>query len=430
MIAFVSLFLGLITDTQTVELGVSGSVAAVEIRLDGETVGVLDQAPWKLEVDFGEALRGHRLTAIARDERGVPVDQATQLINVPRPAVETELLLDGWSEGIPQRGRLIWHSVEKIQPNTVHLSLDGRPLSLAAGGHFELPSMASDRLHFLNAEVELPDGTVSSAEAIFGGVFGSTVRTELTAVPLVGGRIDPESLGGWLESGGKALEVVASEEAPALVVVVRQEQAMDAFDDVIRELRGNAVRREKLAYVGLEEEDQIRFLLPRTKAVAHDHLSYGLFPVSEPFDSRSGPLLGLIWAVAFEDGGFGPELLTDGVAVAGLTSAASRRRRAVVLVVSDCNEVSGRRGAENVRAFLSEIHVPLHVWSLEPVAKQNADQGFCANAEEISSGNRLMRALGRLKKTLEKQRIVWVDGRYLPREIELTEKAGQVRLAG
>ncbi len=45
MIAFITVFLGLITGIKPVELTVSGNVAEIEVRLDGEPVGLLHEEP-------------------------------------------------------------------------------------------------------------------------------------------------------------------------------------------------------------------------------------------------------------------------------------------------------------------------------------------------------------------------------------------------
>ena len=65
--SFLSAFLGLVVGGHPVELTVTGEVAAVELRLDGETVGHLRGEPWVLVCDFGAELAPHELVAIGRD---------------------------------------------------------------------------------------------------------------------------------------------------------------------------------------------------------------------------------------------------------------------------------------------------------------------------------------------------------------------------
>ena len=61
MIEIVSLFLGLISGFQDVEVRATGPVADVELLLDGRTVGVLAQEPWDFACDFGPGLAPHEL---------------------------------------------------------------------------------------------------------------------------------------------------------------------------------------------------------------------------------------------------------------------------------------------------------------------------------------------------------------------------------
>ena len=68
-VAFVTLFLTLVSGPQTVKVAVTGPVAAVEVLLNGESVGVMRGEPWRLECDFG-SLRPLTLEAVAFDAAG------------------------------------------------------------------------------------------------------------------------------------------------------------------------------------------------------------------------------------------------------------------------------------------------------------------------------------------------------------------------
>ena len=70
LLVVVSLFLGLVSGPQVVEVAVAERVATVELRLDGRAVGRLAGPPWRAEVDFGDALATHRLEAVARSRTG------------------------------------------------------------------------------------------------------------------------------------------------------------------------------------------------------------------------------------------------------------------------------------------------------------------------------------------------------------------------
>jgi len=56
MLEFITLFLGLTSGPQMVQLEAGGSLAAVEVQLDGRVVDRVEQMPWEVEVDFGLGL--------------------------------------------------------------------------------------------------------------------------------------------------------------------------------------------------------------------------------------------------------------------------------------------------------------------------------------------------------------------------------------
>ena len=85
MIAFASLFLGLVYGVETVQVVVGEAVVAVELRLDGEAVRVLRQPPWRAECDFGSELAPRLLEAVAFDAADRELGRASQWLNLPQP---------------------------------------------------------------------------------------------------------------------------------------------------------------------------------------------------------------------------------------------------------------------------------------------------------------------------------------------------------
>jgi hypothetical protein len=68
-IAFLTLFLGLISGKQEVAVAVHGPVSAVELLLDGTAVAHLGRPPWSTRVDLGPQLEPHELVARALERR-------------------------------------------------------------------------------------------------------------------------------------------------------------------------------------------------------------------------------------------------------------------------------------------------------------------------------------------------------------------------
>src|SRR5262245_16360071 len=92
-IVFISLFLGLLSGTQPVRLLVSGPVRTVRILLDGRQVTAAVPPEWSADVDFGSELTPRELTAVGLDADGAEIARATQIVNLPRPTAEFDIVL-------------------------------------------------------------------------------------------------------------------------------------------------------------------------------------------------------------------------------------------------------------------------------------------------------------------------------------------------
>lgn len=437
VIVFVSLFLGLVTGRQTIEVAVSEEVARVEIVVDGSRVGELNGSPWSLEVDLAPELTTQELTAIAFDGAGKEIGRTIQLLNVPRAGVEAEVLLEEWQDGIPTVARVLWQSAEGLKPDRTVVSLDGSPVrtgpSAADSLRIELPKLRPDAVHFISAELVFPDDLVATAEAVFGGAHGSSVETEITAVPLVVRQRRArtiEGASGWLRhANGAGLPVVAIDQGPAEVAVVRDEEAivpLAVFDVRMRRVNLTSYRR-----MNLTPKDRLRFVSTRPSKPPTDNQDHGykLFQISQAYGPKDGSLPRLLAAVKFP-ARKRSQRLTDALAIAGRQVVESQKRRAVLLVTTDCASVQGDHSAKTVRRYLEELHVPLKVWQLGEVPANQRASGLCQTAEEITTIRKYEAAVHRLRADLENQQIVWVRGRPLPRDITLTPKASGVRLAG
>ncbi len=429
VIAFVTLLLGLVTGQQVVEVAVSGRVATVELRLDGRVVERLNGEPWRAKLDFGPELTTHQLVAVARDGAGAEVGRAVQQINVPRPQIETEILLDGWERGRPRYARLIWRSAELLEPDSVAVSLDGEALDTGDPARIELPDVDPVSLHFLSAELTFPGSRRSTAQSVFGGRYGVEVESELTAVPVVPGdrRLHRgEEADNWLRGpGGEPMRVVAVEEDVAELLIVRDDAARASLGRLHRKLRGD--RRHGYGRLSLPKGDRLFLMSARAHIAAHPEVDYQLYPVSRPFGREEASLLEALSTFGLSGEPGSAQRLSDAVAVAGVRAAAGGRRRAVLLVVSGCAASSGSWSGDTVRRFLTELRVPLVVWvTRKPRA---GGDGFCPGARRIDSASRYLKAVRRLRRRLERQQVLWVEGRHLPREIVLADGAPAAEVA-
>lgn len=438
-IAFLTLFLGLTAGTQPVELTVSGPVAAVELRLDGQPVGRLEKPPWRLPVDFGAALLPHRLEAVALDPSGQELARAGQWVNLPRSPAEVDLVLENGPEGRPAAVRVTWQSLVAGEPELL-LTFDGKPLPVIER-RAALPRFSPDLYHVLSAELRFASGVSARRDLVLGGL-GSEVSTELTAVPLLSSGKRPPSpaeLQGKLLAAGRPLAVKAVDSAPEQLLVVRDlrtREALERLGSVGRGYRDTAGRPFKdasfLRYdLTLEREARLRLVWPRARLLDTGDsrgLPIQLFDSSRDFTARDGGLHWLLTQVTHPDEKVERQRFTDAVAVAGLQALAGNRRRAVLLVLGEETADASQYTPAMVRRYLEGIRVPLYVWSL--TGKPGAMTEAWGGAADVSSLPKLRRAFSQLRSDLEKQSIVWVEGLVLPQEITLAPGSGGLSLAG
>lgn len=441
-IAFLTLFLGLVTGPQAVAVDPGAGVAAVELALDGRGVARLEHAPWSATVDFGPALLPHRLEAHGLAADGSEVARAEQWVNLPRPQAEVDIVLEGSAAGSTRTARLAWDSFTRQAPSELELSLDGVPLTLDARAQAPLEIPRAGAAHVLSARVRFPDGVEARRDVVLTGDYGSDVATELTAVAVRGAAagkpaktLAARDLQGRFLAGGRPAEVVAVEQEPAEVFVVRAAAAQSALLDRITPGPSGAHAQPNMgasrasatvggrAYGTFEPDPRIHFHFVSPVARIYKN---GAATTAERFDitpSMTVPGLDLgrlLLEVRFHL----PDhpRLADAVASAGLGAVARETPRAVVLIVS------GQDGAADpslflpaaVRGYLDAIGVPLFVWS---VGRSGRALEAWGEAQNIALPWELRRAYERLEKEVLSQQIVWLQGRHLPQAITLAPAA-------
>ncbi len=283
--AFLTLFLGLITGIHPVELTVvDPDVVRLELRLDGRLVGSLNGAPWALTADLGEELVPHELTAVGFDAEGRMVGEARQWINLPRARAEVELVLEGEPEGRVERARLVWSSVDVAKPETAKVYLDGAEIEGIDPRGFSLPRYDVSTPHLLQAEVQLGD-TTARDQAVVGGGPGSAVSRQLTALPLYleeGAKLPkPAEMGGWIEARGRPVRVVAVDRSGADVLMVQDlawylQRRLKGLRNEWLEARITSRRRP----TGLKSRDVFRLLFPIPQTAGEAAIRSLQFPMS------------------------------------------------------------------------------------------------------------------------------------------------------
>ncbi len=431
MIELVSLFLGLLTGPQPVEVAAGDAVAAVELWLDGRQVARLEGPPRSTAIDLGPELSPHRLEARAFDAGGRPLERAQRLINISSSNYAVAIALDP-SRGAERRtGRIVWQAVLDRRPTAVDARFDGQPLAIDAAGRFTLSAHDSRTRHAIEATLGFEDGRSVHADLIFGGGFGDRVTSSLTAVPIrsrapgaAAGKVwSAEEVEGWLERDGEPLAVFAAGAEPGRLLLLRDEGVVRELGWLERRLVGygpeRAERAEHLTYL-------VTAISPRPLA-AHE----GTFKLVElgRVDRRRGLRPILLSSEPLVARGKGREKLRKrdrqklwgSLAVAGLNAAASNRPRAVLLLLGVAPEDESRLSVSQAVRYLSRVRVPLYVWSPLPETLESLDLGDHARVASGLAG--LDQTIRRIAVELASQTIVWVEGEYLPAEVSLAAGA-------
>ncbi len=423
MVEFITLFLGaLIADSAHVRLQVHQDVAALEIRLDGRALDTLRGAPWELEVDFGAELVPHLLEAFATSEGGREIGRASQWINLTPKETGVTIVLDRDPSTHGVEARLSWQSLSQDnEPLRATATFDGEPLSVQDPRVVALPPHDPDTPHHLRVELEFPGELRSAAEVVFGGQYGDTVSSELTAFPvsLEKRRKLPAAgdMQGWFRSADRPLRVHAADNGLAEIVVVRSPPEQRYRVSTLR--RSGMPTRPILA-----KDHRLRFLGVSPVQVARDQGPFVVFPRSAEIAVRNLGLRHLLQSTELPAGLPAERRLADAVAVAGLFAHASARRRAVVLITTGDSEDASQFGPEQVRRYLESIGVPLVVWNPQKGAKEAGPWGAALN---VSTDSLLDSAYRELSRALDRQRIVWLNGLVLPQTVVVGPQAEDVQ---
>lgn len=422
MIEFVTLLLGLVAGPRQVDLAPQGPVAAVEIRLNGRLVHRLEEAPWRLEVDFGHRLVPHRLTASAFDDNGRLLDTKHQIINYSRASFEAAIVLDPTNLGPARRGRVIWQGALEAPPQKMELRFDDDLLAIDASGEFDLPDHDPEVVHVLEASVVFADGSTGIASLTFGGQYIDQTTTALTALPMASPRRKTwtvEQVDGWIERDGEPLEVFTVTAPTGLAVVLRDLRldrnirSVMPWREVLERRPYSTAAESAYGVMAISsrplEGSPGTFRLSRPNLVHPRHglrgilLHQGSLVPSKSIDGRRLVKKG--------------QKLWDSLAVAALQASRKNTPRLIVLMIGNKLEDSSRLTAQQAVDYLDSIHVPLLVWAPTPrdlfsFGLEGHDHVF-VGLPGLTSLEELVGSM------LRSQYILWVKGEHLPNELSL-----------
>lgn len=459
MIEIVTLFIALVLGPQTVEFDVSPDVDQVEIILDGEVLGRHAGPPWVVHIDLGTQLLSHRLEVVALDAEGRELDRAVRFINLGHQVHGGRMVLLEGDSGRPEAVSLRWESVGQREPVGLEVSLDGQPIEATNPRRIPLPDYDPDEFHFVSAVLHFQDGGAERMQAGFGGQVGLEVSTELTAVPVVPSTGKKPPKDGHLtrafrqRDDQRHLRVHGIEKLGAEVIFVRDAGVQPVLDTLVRQLNAgpSANRFERRIQRDLRREHgdsaivlsqnfirlgtlplgtTMRLLAPRAAPLAPIGVSPEMFLISS---TTSDPERGLLAAAVDMQPQQFEKQLAGAVALAGLIAQGSNRPRAVVLLLGEGGQDVSFTSPESARGYLEDLGVPFFVWAFEPLPEDSRwgpIQSLGTPDRVMKSKKALEAAIEILGENLESQRLVWLEGSHLPREVELAPGVDGIELAG
>jgi hypothetical protein len=443
MIEFLTLFLGIVAGPQDVGLLVDEQTTSVELRLDGETLTRIGQPPWEAEIDLGTQLAPHVLEAVGFDAVGAEVARTRQLLNVPRPAAEISLLLHR-GEGDRLEAQLAWETASGAAPTERIALLDEKEVPILAGGRVDLSGVDGRQLHVLQIEMWFPDLTSARGHLVFGGEYMDEASAELTAVPTLPskGSVRVSEMTEWFVSEGEPLRVVAVEKGLASLMIVRGPGVSRGLQSLVGVPKSTpqgqssglggiqgridpSTAELQRSALPLGNDIRVRLVVPRALQSFGQQIDFDLFSVSPEIRASQG---GLFWILSQDvrvAGAASQTRLNDAVTLAGLQAAGTNHRRATLLIVAEDSEDASRFDVATVKRYLNSLNVPLFVWQLGESSPPRTDWGPSAR---ISSFGDLKRAWRALDKSLNRQRVVWLEGIHLPNAVEIVA-GGKIELA-
>ncbi|MEA2238818.1 MAG: hypothetical protein QOC81_3542 [Thermoanaerobaculia bacterium] len=424
-IVFLTLYLGLLSGRQPVDVQVGPDVKSVQFLVDGRVRAALKAPPWSATIDFGSSFDPVDLVAIAYDRDGDEIGRISQLINLPRPSAEIILNVRNDAKGAPVSAELQWEHVYAAKPSLATVAVDGKNLKVDSGLRAMLPKLDIEHPHVISAEMRFTDGTLARRELVIaGGAVSDSISTELTPV-VVTGKLPAKNpkLDGCLSANGVPLRARAVETPEAQVWFIREPDANEvtaAIDpDHYLTRSWREVQKVRRGRLPLDQGTTMRFTWPIVRRMEiPGHVSSNIFDTSLKLTPQDLGMVGLL-TISFDEVAAQNPLrpvepgaqrrFADAVAVAGLAGITGGHRRAIVLVV-DCNfalkhDRSSAR-PEAVRQYLESVGVPLFVWSVSgPRPDLEPEWGAI---DDISDPRQFQASVQRLRDSLASQHVVWI----------------------
>ena len=397
-----------------VDLGPNAQNA--ELLLDGRPAcAVTGRAP-ACTVDLGPDPVIHLMELVRKDKAGQVTERVSRWVN--KPGVEAEVHVGGTCEKKTRSCDFIvtWAHPLKQDPASLTVAVDGSTVSRLVTNKIRVPFPAQATPQVVTADAVFPDGRRATYTRLLYGDNPEAAEASLQAIPVVLEKeMRDEELAKSLKDAGWPVRAVELGEFEVVFVV--EPGVLESMSSFGLSTQSKPLSSAEQIRAILANDSLTAFLLhdaateDQTRPLAPDLIHYGSrAPLRAPPRNPVGSWIrGL-----FQAPGSVPAThrlrTSDAIAAAGYHLGGSSRRRAVVLIAGAGREDESTFSPEQARAYLGQTRVPLYVWRKDPGAAKEWDGGSGPLLSKIAYD------ISELRRELDRQRIVWLEGRVDPRE--------------
>jgi photosystem II stability/assembly factor-like uncharacterized protein len=404
---------GLLIGLFPVIVDLGGRPEPAELLLDGQPACTISARAPACTVDLGPDPVLHLLELVRKDRAGRVTESVRRWVN--KPGVEAEVHAAGRCEKKTRACdfTVTWAHPARLDPASLTVALDGVTVARSVVSTLKVPFPRGSTPQVVTADATFPDGRRATFTQLLQGSYPEQAEASLQAIPIVvSGDAGDDRLAASLKEAGWPVRAV--EQGGFEVVFVVEPGALESRSS-FGLLAGN---------MPLQSAEQIRIIVANDTITAFDATQGqsqdrkpGSTPASPEFKPTSdGDRLrssaSLNWLrqlfLAPKSVPAMKRLRTsDAVAVAGYDLGGSPRRRAVVLIAGSMREDQSTFSAAQAQVYLEQTLVPLFVWRADTHLAPGWPQG--TNLQSFGAN------VSALRLALDRQRIVWLEGRVDPR---------------
>jgi photosystem II stability/assembly factor-like uncharacterized protein len=406
---------GLLIGLFPVIVDLGGRPEPAELLLDGRPACTISARAPACTVDLGPDPVIHLLELVRKDKSGHVTESVRRWVN--KPGVEAEVHATGRCEGKTSacEFKVAWAHPARVDPVSLTVALDGVTVSRVVEPTVTVRFPRGSTPQVVTADATFPDGRRATFTSLLQGSYPEHAEASLQAIPIVvASDVPDEQLAASLKEAGWPVRAV--------------EQGGFEVDFVVEP--GALESRSSFGLSGanlpLQSAEGMRIIVANDTITAFDAIRAEIHapnPKSRTSSPKGVPGVAGLGDLAIDqtrgraEGSWVRKLFlaprnvpvtkrlrtSDAVAVAGYDLGGSPRRRAIVLIAGSALEDQSTFSAAQAQAYLEQTLVPLFVWRPDT----RLALGWPDGANLVSLGANV----SSLRSALDRQRIVWLEGR-------------------